>query len=376
MKISDLNTPCLLLDRAILRRNLERMADHVGGLGGVLRPHVKTHKSADVQAELARAGHCRGITVSTLAEAEYFFEQGERDILYAVGISPNKLDAVAGLKARGADLKIILDSVESARIVAQKGAELGTEYSVLIELDVDGHRAGVEPDSALLLDVARELDAPGTRLLGVMTHAGGSYDCRSADTLKAIAEQERRLAVRAADRLREAGFPVEIVSIGSTPTARFATSLEGVTEVRAGVYTFHDLVMAGLGVCELEDLAITVLGSVIGHQPAKGWTLTDAGWMAMSRDRGTASQAVDYGYGQVRDIDNRPLGTLILTAANQEHGIIAERGPASSDTPVLAVGDMVRIAPNHACATAAQFDRYHVIEDGVVVDEWRRDRGW
>lgn len=376
MKISDLSTPCLLLDRAILRRNLERMADHVGRLGGVLRPHVKTHKSADVQAELVRAGHCRGITVSTIAEAEYFFGQGENDILYAVGIAPNKLDAIAALRARGADIKIILDSVESARIVAEKGAALGIEYPVLIELDVDGHRAGVEPDSALLLEVAAALSAPGARLLGVMTHAGGSYDCRSEDALKAIAEEERRLAVLAADRLREAGFRVEIVSIGSTPTARYADSLEGVTEVRAGVYTFHDLVMAELGVCEEGDLAVTVLGSVIGHQSAKGWTLTDAGWMAMSRDRGTASHAIDYGYGQVRDLGGRPIGSLIITSANQEHGIIEPRAGGCEGDARLEVGEMIRIAPNHACATAAQFDRYYVIEADRVVAEWPRVRGW
>lgn len=376
MKISDLTTPCLLLDREILQRNLERMAAHVGRLGGVLRPHVKTHKSADVQAELVRAGHCRGITVSTLAEAEYFFDQGEKDILYAVGISPNKLDAVAGLRARGADLKIILDSVETARIVAEKGAALGVDYPVLIELDVDGHRAGVEPDSSLLLEVARELGAPGARLLGVMTHAGGSYDCRSEAELKTIAEQERRRAVRAADRLRRAGFPVEIVSIGSTPTARFAASLDGVTEVRAGVYTFQDLVMAGLGVCEPEDLAVTVLGSVIGHQPVKGWTLTDAGWMALSRDRGTASHEIDYGYGQVRDLSGRPIGSLIVASANQEHGIIEPRDSGSDGDARLVVGDMIRIAPNHACATAAQFDRYYVVEADRVVAEWPRVRGW
>lgn len=376
MTLKDLNTPCLLLDRDILRRNLAGMADHIAGLGGVLRPHVKTHKSARVQAELARAGSCRGITVSTLSEAEYFFDHGERDILYAVGIAPNKLEHVADLRARGADLKIILDSVETAGLVARKGAALGVEFPALIELDVDGHRAGIDPESGTLLELAAAMTATGIALAGVMTHAGGSYDCSDQAGIRSIAEQERRRAARAAERLRAAGHAVEIVSIGSTPTARFSSGLDGVTEVRAGVYTLQDLVMAGLGVCDPADIAITVLGSVIGHQSAKGWTLTDAGWMAMSRDRGTASQAVDYGYGQVRDVDNRPLGTLILTAANQEHGIISEREVGTSGTPSLEVGDMVRIAPNHACATAAQFDRYYVIEKGVVVDEWPRDRGW
>ena len=376
MQLDDLNTPCLLLDRAILRRNLRRMADHVAALGGVLRPHVKTHKSARVQAELKAAGATRGITVSTLAEAEYFFEQGERDILYAVGIAPNKLDHVADLMARGAAMKIILDSVEMAECVAAKGRALGVEFAALIELDVDDHRAGVDPQSDLLLDVAAACTALGVRLLGVMTHAGGSYDCASTDEIRAMAEQERRLAVLGAERLRAAGHAIGTVSIGSTPTVTFATSLEGVTEVRAGVYVFQDLVQLGLGVCGEDDIAITVLGSVIGHQRAKGWTLTDAGWMAMSRDRGTADQAIDYGYGQVRDRDGAPLGGLILSGANQEHGVISPGDHAPGDAPALAVGEKLRITPNHACATAAQFDRYVVVEDGRVIGEWERGRGW
>jgi D-serine deaminase-like pyridoxal phosphate-dependent protein len=376
MTLDELNTPCLLLDRGVLRSNLRRMADHVAALGGVLRPHVKTHKSAAVQAELEAAGATRGITVSTLAEAEYFFEAGARDILYAVGIAPNKLDPVADLMARGAAMKIILDNAETAGLVAAKGRELGVEFAVLIELDVDDHRAGIDPKSDALLETASACRAEGARLLGIMTHAGGSYDCGSVEEIRAMADQERRLAVLAADRLREAGHAVEIVSIGSTPTATFAASLEGITEVRAGVYVFQDLVQLGLGVCEEADLAVTVLGSVIGHQRAKGWTLTDAGWMAMSRDRGTAEQAVDYGYGQVRDRDGAPMNGLILSGANQEHGIISAGAQADGAARDLAVGEKVRIAPNHACATAAQFDRYVVIEDGEILGEWERGRGW
>ncbi|WP_300529084.1 alanine racemase [Maricaulis sp.] len=376
MYLEDLPTPCLLLDRAVLRRNLKRMADHVQGLGGVLRPHVKTHKSQDVQAELKRAGGTRGITVSTLAEAEYFFAAGERDILYAVGIAPGKLDQIAGLMRGGADIKIILDSAEMARLVASRGVELGVEFAALIELDVDGHRAGADPEGSALLEIAAACDRPGIKLGGVMTHAGGSYDCKTTAEIREMAEQERRLAVRGAERLRAAGHAVPIVSIGSTPTAMFASSLDGVTEVRAGVYTFQDLVQAGLGVCGKEDIAISVLGSVIGHQRAKGWTLTDAGWMAMSRDRGTEHQAIDYGYGEVWGLDGRPLGGLILSGANQEHGIMTRGAHASGETPDLEVGQKVRIAPNHACATAAQFDRYMVIEGGQLINQWERGRGW
>ena len=165
--------------------------------------------------------------------------------------------------------------------------------------------------------------------------------------------------------------------MGSTPTAYFAQDLAGVTEVRAGVFMFFDLVMTGLGVCTQEDIALSVLASVIGHQPGKGWVITDAGWMALSRDRGTASQVLDQGYGRVCDIAGAPLGDLIVAEASQEHGVVADRNGSATRGPHLAIGDMVRILPNHACATGAMHKHYHVIDgEQEVVDVWPRINGW
>ena len=131
--------------------------------------------------------------------------------------------------------------------------------------------------------------------------------------------------VGAAAILRAAGYACPVVSVGSTPTFMSARSFDGLTEFRAGVCVFFDLFQAGVGVCGTDEIALSVLATVIGHQPEKGWTITDAGWMAMSRDRGTASQAVDQGYGVVCDLDGAPLGDLIVVGANQEHGIVAPR---------------------------------------------------
>jgi D-serine deaminase-like pyridoxal phosphate-dependent protein len=147
--------------------------------------------------------------------------------------------------------------------------------------------------------------------------------------------------------------------------------------VRVGVFVFQDLVMAGIGVCSVDDIALSVLGTVIGHRPDKGWTLVDAGWMAMSRDRGTASQSVDQGYGLVCDLDGRPIADLVLVGANQEHGIIGHRSGQADNSPHLPVGTPVRILPNHACSTAAQYDRYQVLgTDGRVDATWPRFNGW
>lgn len=366
MILADLQTPALLLSKPKLDANLARMAARLGGFGVPLRPHLKTAKSIDVVRPALEGA--AGVTVSTLAEAEYAFAHGVRDVLYAVGIAPAKLDRALALVAKGADLVLTVDSLDAARPVVASGA------SAVIEIDADDHRAGVKPMSEEARVIAAAL---GASFRGLMTHAGGSYDCRSVEAIAAIAEKERRAVVDTATMLAEAGMLSEIVSVGSTPTATFGRSFDGVSEVRAGVYMFMDLVMAGLGVCATDDIAVSVLASVIGHQPDKGWLLIDAGWMALSRDRGTADHAVDYGYGAVCDLEGRMIGDLIVSGANQEHGIVASRTGAAIDFARFPVGAMLRVLPNHACATAAQFAAYHVLgADGRIVAEWPRFRGW
>jgi D-serine deaminase-like pyridoxal phosphate-dependent protein len=192
-----------------------------------------------------------------------------------------------------------------------------------------------------------------------------------------MAEQERAGCVRASQRLREAGFQCPVVSVGSTPTALSASQLEGVTEVRAGVYVFFDLVMHNVGVCATDDIALSVLTTVIGHQEEKGWVIVDAGWMAMSRDRGTQKQTIDFGYGQVCTADGEPLSGYMMTGANQEHGIISRRDePDLSIAARFPVGTQLRLLPNHACATAAQFPEYQVLTTQQNIQTWPRFYGW
>src|SRR6202012_2115252 len=170
------------------------------------------------------------------------------------------------------------------------------------------------------------------------------------------AEQERAGCVRAAERLRAAGIQCKTVSVGSTPTALSAEKLDGVTEVRAGVYVFFDLVMHNIGVCQFDDVALSVLTTVIGHQPDKGWAILDAGWMAMSRDRGTSKHLHDFGYGQACALDGTPLHGYVLSGANQEHGILSLAGtgagatsenstPAEAIVTRFPIGTRLRILP-------------------------------
>ena len=377
MKLAQLETPCLVLDEARLERNIARMRAHLDQLGVSLRQHVKTAKSIDVARRVLRSPE-GPITVSTLREAEYFLANGVRDILYAVGATPNKLDHVTDLRRRGAHLALILDSADAARAVAAHASERADRIPVMIEIDCDGHRSGIVPGDPALLEVGRALADGGCELRGVMTHAGNSYNCGSVAAIKAMAVQERDAVVAAAKALRAAGMPCPAVSVGSTPTATYAEDLAGVTEVRAGVFVFFDLVMAGLQVCTTDDIAISVLASVIGHQRDKGWIIIDAGWMALSRDRGTARQEIDQGYGLACDARGRPYADLIVADANQEHGIVALRPGARVALPELPIGAQLRILPNHACATGAQHQAYQLVrgEADAISATWPRIGGW
>jgi D-serine deaminase-like pyridoxal phosphate-dependent protein len=374
--LADLDTPAAIVDVPRMQHNIARMQGRMNALGVRLRPHVKTSKSTPVVRAQIAAG-AQGVTVSTLKEAAHFHAAGVADILYAVGIAPNKLPQVLALRRQGCDLKIITDNVATANAIAAFGREHGEAFEVWIEIDVDGHRSGILPEAPLLLDVARALHDGGARVGGVMTHAGSSYDYDTPEALAAIAEQERARCVRAAERLRAAGLPCPTVSVGSTPTALSAAREDGVTEVRAGVYVFFDLVMRNVGVCREEDIALSVLTTVIGHQQEKGWAIVDAGWMAMSRDRGTQKQKHDFGYGQVCALDGTVHGGFVVSGANQEHGIVSRVGTPDPDIESrFPLGTLLRVLPNHACATGAQFPAYHALAHDGRLETWERLHGW
>jgi D-serine deaminase-like pyridoxal phosphate-dependent protein len=379
MGLSTLETPALILDRSALARNTARMTERIGRLGLRLRPHTKTSKSIDV-VRLALAGNFGGITVSTLREAEYFADHGITDITYAVSIIPDKLERVAALVRRGVRLSVITDQVAVAEDVSRRALDLGIELDVLIELDSGEMRAGVLAGSDALIELGRAIHRlPALRLTGVLTHAGHSYQGRSIEAIQRIAEDERVCADTAAQRLRAAGLPVEVVSVGSTPTATHGLSYDGITEMRCGVYMFCDVFQSEIASCRCEDIAISVLATVIGHRPDINSALIDAGALALSKDRSTGAPGLpeDIGFGLVMDVTgSRRIDRVTVGHVYQEHGMLVSDGPFPFDE--LPVGARVRVLPNHACMTAAMYDAYHVVEgdDERLVATWPRINGW
>ncbi len=375
-----LPTPCLLLDRAVLESNCRLMAERMTKLGVRLRPHMKTAKSAEV-ARLATAGHFGGITVSTLKEAHYFAERGFKDILYAVGFVPSKIGEAAAIQEMGDQLILLTDSMAAAAETAIRAAKLGRKFPMMIEIDTGDGRCGLDPDSeaGAIVELGRLIDrSAALELRGVLTHAGQSYHGASVEAIKAIAEGERAGVVKAAALLRAEGLSCPVVSAGSTPTARYAEGLDGVTEMRPGVYMFGDVDQALIGSCSWDHIAVTVLASVIGHNKRTRRIVIDAGGLALSKDIGPAEFDADTGYGTVVGEGGKPRADrLYVAAVSQEHGQLGLPGGKEPPWDEFPVGERVRIFPNHVCMTAAAHNSYRVIgAAGEVTDEWDRVNGW
>ena len=373
MSFTDLPTPSLLLEKQILNGNIARMQASADRLNVRLRPHLKTLKSAKAAQALIEAG-ASGITVSTLKEACYFLDSGITDITYAIGMVPAKLPQVAELMSRGADLKIMTDSPEVAQFIAADADQSGNHYQVLIEIDSGDHRGGLQSDSEELLQIAATIANSTARLSGVLTHAGHSYAANNSSSIEKIALQERDSIVLAANRIRSLGIEIDTVSAGSTPTALFAKDLTGVTEIRAGVYTVFDMDQQSRGVCQVEEIAMSVLTSVIGHNKAAGKILLDAGGLALSKDRSADHFRPEVGYGQVCESDGGIIANLYVSSVSQEHGHVKVRN--ENDYPLFPVGYQLRILPVHACMTAAAYEYFNIVENGAVTETWDRVNGW
>jgi len=374
--IKELFTPCLLVEENKLSRNIQRIKSIVSKRNINFRPHLKTIKSKEItKMFLEEFGSCA--MVSTIEEIEQLKDCGITDFLYSVAIVPNKLDRIAKSLSKNCNITVSVDHISMAQEIVNFYIKTGVKISAVIELDLDGHRSGVKPDAEdQLYGIAKCLNDAGL-FRGVMSHAGESYGLSNKKDLLECAKNEADQTLKAVSILEEAFINCELVTIGSTPTVLSDYQNDKITELRAGVFVFFDLVQTGVGICKIEEIALSVLTSVISVNKEINGIIVDAGWMAMSRDIGTSSQKIDYGYGQVCYENGELIEDLLLTKVQQEHGIIQMRIGSNAKLPDIKTGDMLRILPNHACATAAAHSCYNVVNNkNEVTNVWDRFNGW
>jgi D-serine deaminase-like pyridoxal phosphate-dependent protein len=351
----DIDTPDILVDLDILERNIARMAATVRSKGLDLRPHAKTHKIPEIAARQLAAG-ATGLTVATIGEAEVFAAAGVDNIFiaYPLWVSRRKAERLRRL-AENATVAVGVDSAEGATMLGTGLGPAAGKVSVLVEIDSGHHRSGVRPQAAA--DIAKAASDAGLNVAGIFTFPGHSY----APGMPAeAAAQEQDALSGAAESLAAAGFRAAVRSGGSTPTA-LLTEGSTATEVRPGVYVFGDAQQLELGRCDLEDIALTVAATVVSHHeaPAEGPErfIIDAGSKILGSDR----PAWATGFGRLMDHPDARI-----TALSEHHATVEWHGPGGRP----ALGDRLRVIPNHVCLAINLVDDVAVTSAGKLVDRW------
>ncbi|MBL26318.1 MAG: alanine racemase [Rhodospirillaceae bacterium] len=359
--IPDVESPCILIDTGRLEANIARMQRKALARKVALRPHAKTHKVTEI-AGLQLAAGAVGLTTSKSEEAVTFIEAGVPSVTVAYPLAdPRKVDRVLGAaRHHGTDTRFIVDSEAGLDLLAACAADRSTDgIPVLIKIDVGLGRCGLKEADPRIIDLARRADATrGLTFAGLLSHAGHAYAAGNADAVRAIATEEAAILNRLRSCLDDAGIATPCLSVGSTPTVLAAEDFGGVDEIRPGNYVFMDLTQLRLGVASLDEVALTVLTTVVSSH--EGQAIIDAGSKVLSTDLGPHGTGSG-GYGRAWLAD-APLGDgpgFAVTRLSEEHGFVATDGAR------LPVGTRLRIVPNHSCPVANLADRVIAFSDGV-----------
>ncbi|MEV5709637.1 alanine racemase [Actinoallomurus sp. NPDC052274] len=339
-----IDTPALIVDLDRVRANVEEMAAVAARHGVALRPHVKTHKMPELATAQLAAG-AAGITCAKLGEAEVMADAGCADILLAYPLwGEPKLERLRALRER-ARVRVSLDSVEVAEQLGRVAGRAPIE--VFVEVDTGLGRLG-RPPGRPTAELAGAIEkVPGVRVAGLLTHAGHAYRTTTSEELRRVAEREVTDLVETAGLC---GGGLEI-SVGSTPTARHAAAVPGVTEIRPGTYVFNDATMIRLGVATEATAAARILATVVAR-PASDRFVVDAGTKCLAAD------------GRPEDIVVAGRPELGMRFLSEEHGV--GRCPADGGPEI---GERLELIPNHVCPVSNLFDHAHGVRGGAPAGE-------
>ena len=362
MRLTDLPTPSVLIEHSRVTRNIDRMQSAATARGLRLRPHAKTHKSPEVaHAQIGRGAV--GICCAKIGEAEVFADAGIGDIRLPYPIHPVNATRVLALLDR-THLSFIVDHMDVARGWSDALRDADREADVLVKVDVGFHRCGINPEEPGAADfVARVAALPGLRFRGLLSHAGHAYGADSDAEAERVAREEAGVLRTLADRVRRAGVPVDELSVGATPTARFSVREEGLTELRPGNYVYYDRTQVALGAAQWGDCALTVLARVVSR-PAADRVILDSGSKTLTNDlaRGAGNTA---GFGAVmQDLDAAaPDESLLIERLSEEHATVR----VTASQRALVPGDLVRIVPNHSCVVSNLVDHVWKVDGNEVI---------
>lgn len=355
MHVHELDTPALLVDLDVMERNLRRAAEYARAHELRLRPHTKTHKIPALGRMQLQSGAI-GLTVAKVGEAEVMVGAKPPELLVAYPIIGRaKLERLVEV-ARRTRVTVALDSLQVARQLSDAARQGRVEFGVLAEMDVGLGRVGVTPGDELVQLIRGLQRLPHLSYEGIAFYPG---HIRSLDEegQKQIAELDK-LVRSVLERLRREGLEPTIVSGGSTPTLYHSHRIGGVNEIRPGTYIFNDRNTWLAGACKLEDCAASILVTVVSTA-RPGQVIVDGGSKTFSTDRPTAATELSFGY-----VVEAP--GAVFTRMNEEHGYIDVRKAQVE----LAVGDRLRIIPNHICTAVNLHERIYGVRGDRVEVVW------
>ncbi len=355
MPIEDIDTPALLVDLDRMERNIRNWQDAIRTQGVGLRPHVKTHKVPYI-AGLQLAAGAVGITVAKVSEAEVFAAGGARDIFIAYPvIGAEKWRRIAEL-AHSCRMIAGVDSETGARGLSKAAVAAGVTVDVRVEIDSGLNRSGVTPEQALpMCRLVSQL--PGLRLDGIFGFRSIFYAGGAGRSASELGREEGEFYVNLADELRAAGIQIDSVSVGSTPTARYAAEVAGVTEVRPGTYIFGDYMMAEIGAVSYDDVALSIWCTVVSRTASDRATI-DGGSKTFCGDSIPARLNLR-GYARAVNDD------AYVVSMSEEHGVL-QLGPGVQ----YQIGDKVSFYPIHVCTTVNLSDELVGVRKGYVETVW------
>lgn len=355
--IYDIDTPAVLIEKSIMEDNINTMQRLADRNGVNLRVHIKTHKIPELAKLQLKAGAV-GIAVAKLGEAEMMAEAGISDIQIANIITgPIKIRRLLRLHRKNR-LTVGIDSFDNARELAAAFEKPHRTLDVLIMINTGLNRCGLENGKEVvkLADFCAGLK--GIRLGGLMTHAGHAYASSSKAEIKKIGQFEGKRLADLAVILRHRGHSIKIVSVGSTPTAKYCSAIEGVTELRVGNYIFNDMTQVTLQTVSARQCAASIISTIISKSPT-GRVVIDAGSKALALDRGAHGSDAITGFGRIIG------GGGIISRLSEEHGII-DRAKRK-----FQIGDRIRIIPNHICTAMNLFDYAYLVDRERVLKKLR-----
>jgi D-serine deaminase-like pyridoxal phosphate-dependent protein len=339
LHLHDVETPVAVVDLDRVRTNLRKASSYLAEHGLGWRPHVKTHKSRALGRLQMEAGAV-GLTVATPREAEVM-ALVSRDLLLAHPPLGTKADRFVALPEE-VTLGAALDSPEALGDLSRAAQAAERTVDVLVEIDAGMGRVGLQSGGEAAALARGVEEAPSLRFRGILFYPGHirAPVAQQGDALRKVAGRVAEVL----ETLERAGHPAEVVSGGSTPTLWRSHEIPRLTEVRAGTCIFHDRDTWMLGVCTLEEVAYSILATVVSTA-VPGQAVVDAGSKALSREEFRAGGG---GYGVLLD---RP--EIVVRSLSEEHGILDLSGTGWRP----GVGDRVRIIPNHVCVSVNLQDR-------------------